>query len=271
MLGADLGAALGYVAHPQAVLLLSGLFAILQDIQWVHIQLGDTDEETRSSKRLFVLLVVTDDVASVLTKEALDALSKFLAAFDIHLLHPELAGFQIGWRLKGRNFHGLLEVEGNIGNQISDDRESAKGCDRDGFALFKHIHASHAGKTRLAVDLHRTRSALACLAVPANCQVRHLRRLNAVNNVENNFAFICFNFYVLQCAVFGISTPNAKFDHLFDRAHFAPPSCAVISSGVMYFSSSCGSKRSKSSFGMLGNFCVTAVTFEPSHVQIELT
>ena len=77
VLGADLGAALGDVAVAQAVLVLCHVLAVGL-VQRVHVELGDAHEEARTREGLLVVLVVTDDVAHVLTQEAFDALAELL-------------------------------------------------------------------------------------------------------------------------------------------------------------------------------------------------
>ena len=120
----------------------------------MHIQFGDTDKETRPRKGLLVLFVITDNMAGVLTEETFDAFAELLTPLNIYLLHTEFAGFEFCGRFKRWNFHRLFVVKGNVGNQIADDRKCTKWRNRDGLALFKHIHAGHAGKTWLTVDLH---------------------------------------------------------------------------------------------------------------------
>ena len=90
VLGADLGAALGDVAHAEAVLRLRLALAVPR-VERVHVELGEPDEEPRPGEGLLVLLVVADHVAGVLAQEALDALAELLAPLDVDLLHPVLA------------------------------------------------------------------------------------------------------------------------------------------------------------------------------------
>ncbi len=70
----------------------------------VHVQFGVADEVPRSGVGRFVVLVVTDDVAHVLAQPALDALAELLAAADIGLPHPHLAGFDA----VGRGVNGSM-------------------------------------------------------------------------------------------------------------------------------------------------------------------
>src|SRR5664279_5218176 len=74
----DLGAALGDVAHPDALLRLGELPPIGPRIQWMHVQLGGPDEEARPGERSLVVLVIPRDVADVLAQETLDALAELL-------------------------------------------------------------------------------------------------------------------------------------------------------------------------------------------------
>ena len=46
------------------------------------------------AKDLFVLPVIPDGVVDVIAQEALDALQELLAALDVDLRHPVLAGLQ---------------------------------------------------------------------------------------------------------------------------------------------------------------------------------
>jgi hypothetical protein len=89
-LGADLGAALGDVAHADA----GGPWASSRR-SWVSSGCMSSSAYARKNRgpgegRL-VLLVVTYDVAGVLAEEALDALAELLPALDVDLRHPALA------------------------------------------------------------------------------------------------------------------------------------------------------------------------------------
>ena len=65
--------------------------AAVVDVERVHLELGEADEETGPGVFGLVLLVVTDDVADVLAHEALDALAELLAPLDVDLLHAVAA------------------------------------------------------------------------------------------------------------------------------------------------------------------------------------
>lgn len=78
MFWADLGTALRDVTHAKTVFFLGALLAVAQGIEWVHIKFGDTNEEARSSEGLLILFVVANNVTSILTEEALDALTELL-------------------------------------------------------------------------------------------------------------------------------------------------------------------------------------------------
>src|SRR3984885_11086598 len=69
VLGAHLGAALGDVAHAQAAVVRQ-LPAVV-DVEWMHLELGEADEESGPGVVGLVVLVVTDDGADVLAHEAL--------------------------------------------------------------------------------------------------------------------------------------------------------------------------------------------------------
>ena len=59
--------------------------AAVVDVERVHLELGEADEEARPGVLGLVVLVVADDVADVLAHEALDALAELLAALDVDL------------------------------------------------------------------------------------------------------------------------------------------------------------------------------------------
>src|ERR671916_3005203 len=119
---ADLGAALGYVAVPKAVVLLEvgkpvGL------VHRMHLQPLVPDEEAWSCE-LGVLVVGSQDVADILAHKALDALLRFVEALDILLVHGEgrlLAGPERRDALRD------LVVPGDVGDQVLYDGEGTHG------------------------------------------------------------------------------------------------------------------------------------------------
>src|SRR6202041_2054010 len=100
VLGAHLGAALRDVAHAQAAVVRQ--LAAVVDVEGVHLELGEADEEAGPGVLGLVLLVVADDVADVLAHEALDALTELLAPLDVDLLHP-VATLGLGPGMEGRH------------------------------------------------------------------------------------------------------------------------------------------------------------------------
>src|SRR5216684_8162452 len=72
VLGADLGAALGDIAEPDAGLLAHELGAVA-GVEWVHLEPRDLDEEARTREEL-IEIMVADDMAEVLAQEGLDAI-----------------------------------------------------------------------------------------------------------------------------------------------------------------------------------------------------
>ena len=67
MFWANLSTALGDVTHAQAVFFLRLLLTVTQHIKWVHIEFGDTNEESWTCKRFLILFMIANYVASVLT------------------------------------------------------------------------------------------------------------------------------------------------------------------------------------------------------------
>ncbi len=70
------------------------------------------------------------------------------------------------------------------------------------------VHAGHAHEAGLAVDLDRTRTTLTGLAVPATGEVGRFGCLDAVNDVENDFAFVLLQRVALKVATRGVASPR---------------------------------------------------------------
>src|SRR5439155_4044244 len=63
--GADLGAALRYVAHPYSGCFTYQLGPVLR-IERMHLQLGEANEEARAIEASFIVRMVADHMADVL-------------------------------------------------------------------------------------------------------------------------------------------------------------------------------------------------------------
>lgn len=118
---ADLGAASGDIAHTGAKLLFD-LWDTVGAVERMHLETGEPDHEARAYKLIF-LLVVTQHMADVLAQIALDALAKLLDAIDVRLFHAVLSIGVSRLGLERCDFSVLLEIPGNIGDQVLDDRE----------------------------------------------------------------------------------------------------------------------------------------------------
>src|SRR5439155_21596136 len=84
VLRADLGAALRDVAITDPTLVLE-MGRSIRRVDWVHLEAGASDEESRAHERPLGL-VVPQHVADVLAEEALDALAELLDPLDVLLL-----------------------------------------------------------------------------------------------------------------------------------------------------------------------------------------
>ena len=80
MLGADFSTTFGDITHSQAMLFLRLLLAVAKQIQRVHIEFGDPNEEAWSGKGFLIFFVIADNMTSVLAQETLNTLSELLAA-----------------------------------------------------------------------------------------------------------------------------------------------------------------------------------------------
>src|SRR2546426_9168284 len=228
VLRADLGTALRDIAQSDARVPLGELRPIL-GVERVHVEARDVDEEARHGEDPLLLLVVADDVAHVLTQEALDALVELLDAIDVLLHHPVGA---VGLRrpeAQRRHLLGLLVVEGHVGHEVADQREGPDRRHRDGLAGLEQVHAGHAHQAGLAVHLGAARPALAGLAVPPASEVLGLGRLDPVDHVEDDHAFFGLDAVILEGAAPGVT---AKHAHRDGRHHFLSWKSAFSSVGI---------------------------------------
>ena len=187
--GADLGAALGDVAHPDPGLVPEQGPPVL-DVLGVHLQGGDPDHEARPVEGVLAV-VVAEDVADVLTEEALDALAELDRAVDVLLGHvPGLLGGGVECRRRElRDPLVDLVVPGDVGHQVLDVGKRVHWPDRDLLALVGR-EARLAHQAWEPVDLGRAGSALGGLAVPADRQVAVDMALHPEHGVEHDHAFL---------------------------------------------------------------------------------
>src|SRR5437016_2288489 len=116
--------------------------------------------------------MVAEHVTHVLAQEALDALTKFLDPFDIHLRHaPGPVGRIRRSGLEGPDALFRAEIPRDVGDEISDRRKRAHRLYRDGLGKIELVQPRHAHEARTAVHFGRARPALARLAVPAHREI----------------------------------------------------------------------------------------------------
>ena len=128
VLRADLGAALGDVAQADAVLLPQVRDPVF-GVERVHLERRDVHQEPRADE-LVVHAMLPQDVADVLTQEALDALPVLLHPVDVGLIHPPGPVGSIG-RARLERLDPSLdpEVPRDVGHEILDRRERAHRLD----------------------------------------------------------------------------------------------------------------------------------------------
>src|SRR5829696_48452 len=176
----DLGAALGDVAEPDAVLFLE----VVQPVRLVHrmhLEPLVSDEEPWA-RELGVLVVRPQDVADVLAHKALDAPLRLVEALDVLLVHRERRLFAA---LERFDALGHLVVPRDVGDEILYDGEGAHGTDVD-LSPVELLHARLAKQLGPAVDLRAARAAVGGLAVPAHRQVGGLLGLDGEHSVEDD-------------------------------------------------------------------------------------
>src|SRR5574337_610458 len=192
LLGADLGTALGNVAVANSGFRPHHLRARV-GVQRVHLQRRKSNKEAWPGEVRLVLFVVADDVTHILTEKALDALMELLDVVDVRLHHP-VGTIRIRWaRPEGRYRLGDLVVKGEITHQVPDDRKGLHGGDGNRFTGRKQAHLGHAHESWPTVDLDAARAALTGLAVPSDRQVGRLRRLQAVDHIEQHHPLLGLN------------------------------------------------------------------------------
>src|SRR5881628_2030076 len=227
-LGAHLGAALGDVAEPDPGGGPAERGAIAR-VERVHFERRELDEKPGPRESRLVLLVVAHHVADVLAQEALDALVELLDAIDVLLHHPVRAVGLRGLEPERWDRLGLLEVEPDIRDEVADERERTDRRHGDRPTLGEEVHAGHAHEPRLAVDLGAARPALARLAVPPHGEVRRLRRLEAVDHVQDHHPLLGLHAIVLELAPRRVAPEDAQRE---GRHHFLSWKSALSSAGI---------------------------------------
>src|SRR5438067_1198282 len=204
-----LGAAFRNVAQPDAVLLTQGGDAI-RLVQWIHFQSCRIDQEARADK-LLVHVMLAQNMADILAKEALDAFAEFLNAVGVLLGHAPSPVRRVG-RARSKFgdvfFHAVIPR--HIGDQISD---VGKGLHRlDGYGLFqrKRVQARHAHELGHSVNFSGARPALAGLAVPSHGEIVGLLGLNPVDGIEHHHSGRHFGGIVLKLSSAFFAAPYSE-------------------------------------------------------------
>ena len=157
-------------------------------VERMHLERRDVHQEPRPDE-LVVHLMLAQDVADILTQEALDALPELLHPIHVGLIHPPGPIRSVGRaRLERLDPRLDPEVPGDVGHEILDRRERAHRLDGDRLVERQLVEPGHAHEPRVPVHLGGARSALAGLAVPADGQVVGLLRLDLVNRVQHDHA-----------------------------------------------------------------------------------
>ena len=163
----------------------------------MHVELSKTNEEARTCKSFFILLVIANNVAGILAEETFNALTELLTTLHIDLFHTVLAELKVSWASKCGNFQRLLVIKRNVGDQVANDREGTEWSHCNSFFIRESIHTRHTHQTWTTVNFRAARTALASFAIPTDCKIWGLRGLKAMNHVEYDFAFIDLNVVIL--------------------------------------------------------------------------
>jgi hypothetical protein len=205
LLGADLRATFGDVAETEAQLVLEKRGTVAT-VEWMHFEARDSNKEARAGK-LLLLVVFAKNVAYILAKKTLDALSKFL-----HAIHVELRDFpgDTRPRFECRDFAVDTIVPGNVGDKVFDFGKAFHREDGDGLVLREIIHARLAGETRTSVDFRGAGAALPCFAIPAYGKVGGQMPLDVMERIENDHAWRDGNAVVHCLSAIRIAAENAQ-------------------------------------------------------------
>src|ERR1700729_713196 len=128
-------------------------------------------------------MVVPQNVAHILAKEAFNALTKLLYAIHIPLIHLPL---DAGTWLKRWNLLIHSEIPGDVGHQILDHRKSLHRKESDGLVERKSIQPCLASEPRPTIHFSRAGAALPGFTIPPHCQIGCLVRLNPVQRVKHH-------------------------------------------------------------------------------------
>src|SRR5262249_7923524 len=127
-LGTDVGAALGDVAVPDAVLRLQVARPVL-DVNRIHLERRAVDQAAWPHE-LVEERVVPQHVADVLAEEALDALAEFLHALGVDLRHaPRAVGVVRRPRPELADARLRAKIPRHVGDEIADRRKRAHRLD----------------------------------------------------------------------------------------------------------------------------------------------
>src|SRR5438876_485391 len=125
-LRANFSAAFGDVAVTNA-LRVSQLINAIFGIERMHFERGDINQISWPNE-LFMHAMIAQHVTNILAKKTLDALSKFLNAIDILLLHSPGSIWRIRWsRFEFPDLFLYPEIPRYIRDQIFDHRKNLPG------------------------------------------------------------------------------------------------------------------------------------------------
>src|SRR6202035_4039173 len=194
----------------------------------MHLERGGKNQKARSDE-LFVLVMISQNVANVLAKETFDTLAKFLDPIDVRLGHPPSPVRRVGGtRLEWLDLFLYSEIPRDVGHQIANARKRLHRF--DGHRLVKRdgVQSGHAHQLRNAVDLCRTGTALARFAIPSAGQVIGLLGLNVVHRVEHHHSLGDLGGKFRKCPAICVAPPD--FEN--GRAHFISSMICFSSSGI---------------------------------------
>src|SRR5215831_10501882 len=179
-------------------------------VQGVHFE-GRHMNQKSWTNELFLHVMLTQDVADVLAKIALDALAEFLHSFDILLGDAPRSIRSVGRpRLEPRDAPLHRVVPRDVGDQVFYVGKRLHRFDGDRLVERQRVQPGHAHQFRHPVYFGRTGPASSRLAVPAHSEIAGLFRLNLMNDIEHDHAGRNFGAVIAILSLAFLSAPDAK-------------------------------------------------------------
>lgn len=206
---ADLRAAFRNVAVADPLLITNIPNAILI-VKRMHLERRIVNEVPRTGVAV-IKMMIAQNMANILAEIAFDAFAEFLYTVHVRLRHAPCTVRQV-WLARSERLDVFfyLEVPGNIGNKVFNEREGPHRLDQDRLVERQRAQPRHAHQLGHTVDFRGAGTALSRLAVPAHSQVVSLGLLDFEDDVEHHHAGRNLRPIILKPGPLSIATPYPK-------------------------------------------------------------